>query len=728
MKIRSLLIGGLALLCASCQPTQQKQTAAPVEKTAFQTGSPWRPEIDVRSDIAIVYGANDHPGMSFTQRLQSWRDHGYLTQFMTGMAWGDYLDFYKGSWDGETHLDLTQLEKDGTEIMHGPESPYVVPDSSFIAYMKNGVVKKVIDHGISTIYLEEPEFWARAGYSEPFKKAWQDYYGFPWRAQHESVENTYLSNKLKYHLFYKAIDEISQFAKSYGKGKGMEVKVFIPTHSLINYSSWEIVSPEASLASLPGIDGYIAQVWTGTSRTPNYFNGKKSERVFENAFLEYGCMISMTAPTKRKMFLLTDPIEDGVRDWADYKQNYEATFTAKLLYPQVANYEVMPWPERIYTQSYKLTNADSAVLIPRFYSTQMQVMVNALNEMPESENQVSGPQGIGVLMNNSMMFQRFPEHDSYADPLFSNFFGQVMPLVKRGVPVELVHMENLPYPESLKNVKVLVLSYSNMKPMDEKSHELLAKWVKDGGTLLYCSKDEDPYQSVMEWWNSDGRHYKSPAGHLFGLLGIEPKGQLDEFQVEKGQVLVCRIDPKQFVMNEGGDSLYLQVLRKAYAAATGGHSLQFNNFFYLQRGPYDLASVMTESTNDQPLTIAGPVIDLFDPELPVLDEKRIEPGKQAFLFNLNRVENKEKATVLASAARIYDEEQSNGNYRFVAKSPANTSNAMRILLPAEARQVSLKDKDGKEVKSDKFSWDEKSQTCLLCFENQPDGVAVSLEW
>lgn len=41
------------------------------EKTAFQTASPWIPEIDVRSDIAIIYGAGDQPGMTFEQRVKS---------------------------------------------------------------------------------------------------------------------------------------------------------------------------------------------------------------------------------------------------------------------------------------------------------------------------------------------------------------------------------------------------------------------------------------------------------------------------------------------------------------------------------------------------------------------------------------------------------------------------------------------------------------------------------
>ena len=76
------------------------------------------------------------------------------------------------------------------------------------------------------------------------------------------------------------------------------------------------------------MDGYIAQVWTGTSREPTFFNGLKKERVYENAFLEYGSMFSMTAPTGRRMYFLTDPIEDRTNTWDDYKRNYQATFTA----------------------------------------------------------------------------------------------------------------------------------------------------------------------------------------------------------------------------------------------------------------------------------------------------------------------------------------------------------------------------------------------------------------
>lgn len=174
----------------------------------------------------------------------------------------------------------------------------------------------------------------------------------------------------------------------------MDVRCYIPTHSLVNYSQWSIVSPEASLASLPCVDGYIAQVWTGTSREPNLYNGMMKERVFETAYLEYGSMASMTAPTRRQMYFLTDPIEDRAQDWEDYKKNYQATFVAQLFYPQIADYEIMPWPERVYEGLYRVSaDSDERAIIPRFYSTQMHIMVNSLNSMPLSDNKLSGSHG-----------------------------------------------------------------------------------------------------------------------------------------------------------------------------------------------------------------------------------------------------------------------------------------------------------------------------------------------
>lgn len=725
-----LMCSGIALIITGCNSVNSSSQPKPgnSEKTAFQTSGPWKPFTDVRADIAIVYGANDRKDMTFEQRVKSWQDRGYKTHFMTGIAWGEYKDYFTGKWDGKNHLSEGQVEQDGDTIWHGKLVPYIVPTNSFINYMKEKHIKRVIDAGIDAIYLEEPEFWARAGYSTAFKEEWQKYYNFPWRPQHESPENTYLANKLKYQLYYNALNEVFTYAKEYGKSKGMDIRCYVPTHSLVNYSQWQIVSPEASLASLSCVDGYIAQVWTGTSREPTYFNGIKKERVFENAFLEYGSMESMTAPTGRKMYFLTDPIEDWPRDWGDYKKNYQATFTAQLLYPMIADYEVMPWPDRIYQGLYRKPNSEEKETIPRYYSTQMQVMVNSLNQMPLSDNHISGSSGISVLMSNSLMFQRFPTHKGYEDPQLSDFYGQALPFLKRGVPVNIVHIENLSYEGTLKDTKVLLMSYSDMKPLSSDSHAFIADWVKNGGVLVYCGRDNDPFQTVMEWWNTGDNHFKAPSEHLFKLLDIEPAAKEGKYECGKGKLYVFRQNPKEFVLESGKDGAFIDTVRQLYEQNAKAGSLEFKNNFYLERGPFVMIAVMDESISSEPYVVRGRFIDLFDPALPAIDQKMVSPGEQAYLLNIDLVPDPQRPQVLAAASRVYNEKTTGTKYSFTVKSPLNTTNVMRILLPSAPQKISVTSSDGQTFTSIQNTWDELSRTCFLSFENSPEGVNVTIQW
>ncbi|MDR0540879.1 MAG: hypothetical protein LBH19_01560, partial [Dysgonamonadaceae bacterium] len=651
----------LFILCLFGLAVQLEAQSQDPVKTTLQTSREWRPTIDTRADAVMVYGVGGNPSdksrrISFEERVQSWRNKGYIIHFMTGIAWGEYQDYFTGQWDGKMHLDEGQVQQNGDTIWHGRLVPYIVPTQNYLKYIKEKHVKRVIDAGIDAIFMEEPEFWARAGYSEAFQREWKNYYGFDWKPQHESPENTYLSNKLKYRLYYNALNEVFSYAKEYGKSKGMAVKCYVPTHSLVNYSQWMIVSPEASLASLPCVDGYIAQVWTGTSREPNYFDGKRKERVFETAFLEYGSMESMTAPTGRKMFFLTDPIEDWPRDWVDYKKNYQATFTAQLLYPNIANYEVMPWPERVYEGLYKTSpDSDKKERIPQHYSTLMQIMINALNNMPVSDNQVTGSAGIGILMANSLMFQRFPTHAGYEDPQLSNFYGLALPLLKRGIPVKTAHIENLEYKEALAATKVLLMSYSNMKPLAPEAHTHIAQWVKAGGTLVYCGRDEDPFQTVREWWNTGGNQYAVPSDHLFEQMNIPAFPEEGEYTYGKGSIYVLRADPKEFVLESNSDQVFIDLVKRMYEQKAKAGKLHFKNNFYLERGVYDLVAVLDESVDNQPYRIKGKLIDLFDPELQVYKAKNIQPGEQAFFLNVDRVKDRRKPQVLASACRIYEE-------------------------------------------------------------------------
>lgn len=703
-------------------------------KTTFQTSREWRPTIDNRADAVMVYGVGGNPSdrsrrIPFEDRVKSWRDRGYTVHFMTGIAWGEYQDYFTGKWDGKWHLDEGQVTQNGDTIWHGHLVPYIVPSQNFLKYLKEKHIKRVIDAGVDAIFMEEPEFWARAGYSDAFKKEWKSYYGFPWRPQHESPENTWLANKLKYELYYRALNDVFTYAKEYGKSKGMDVKCYVPTHSLVNYSQWQIVSPEASLASMQSVDGYIAQVWTGTSREPNYYDGKYKERVFETAFLDYGSMASMTAPTGRKMFFLTDPIEDWPRDWEDYRKNYQATFTAQLLYPEVADFEVMPWPERVYEGLYSVSaGSKEKARIPKKYATQMQVMINALNDMPRSDDKISGSSGISALMGNSLMFQRFPTHEGYDDPQLSNFYGMVLPFLKRGVPVNIAHIENLQYPGTLKDTKILLMTYSNMKPLDKKAHDFLTDWVRKGGILIYNGRDNDPFQKISEWWNQNGLNYPTASAHLFEKLGLESFPNEGVYKVGKGNVQIIRQDPKEFIMNKSGDLKMVDIVKGLYSKISKSGSLQFKNNFHLRRGSYELFSVLDESVNDSPLDVKGLFIDLFDPELPIVKNKTINPGNQAMLFNLNTVKKIKEPCILATGARVTGEKRSKGHYTFIAKSPIDTYNVMRVLLPSRPRTCRITEPNGLKSVNSIWEWDEISKTVLIHFDNNPDGIVVDITY
>jgi hypothetical protein len=105
----------------------------------------------------------------------------------------------------------------------------------------------------------------------------------------------------------------------------------------------------------------------------------------------------------------------------------------------------------------------------------------------------------------------------------------------------------------------------------------------------------------------------------------------------------------------------------------------------------------------------------------------VNPGEQAFLFDIGRVKNPERPQVLVSAARVYEEKIVKKAYSFVVKSPLNTTNVIRILLPEKATTIEVIDSSGKLLPAS-TSWDESSKTCFLSFENNPDGVRVQLRW
>ncbi|MBQ7983701.1 MAG: hypothetical protein IJ302_09025, partial [Clostridia bacterium] len=436
------------------------------EHTGVQESRVFDPVFDVQSDFVMVYGL-----YNLKKRIQPWKKRGYVIHLMTGVSWGGYQDYLFGRFDGINHRDEGQVYANGEERDHGPDTPYMVPTNAFAHYLSVGL-KKAIDLGVEAIHLEEPEFWVESGYSAAFKREWEIFYREPWIDPQSSADAQYRASKLKQYLYTRTLDRLCSECKEYAMVKyGKRIRFYVPTHSLINYTQWSIVSPESALLDVPTIDGYIAQIWTGTSRQINAYRGCEAERTFETAFLEYGIMQELVRGTDRRMWFLADPIEDQPQyDWDDYRQNYYKTVTASLFHPKIADYEVSPWPGRVMRDPHRRSATDDTqVSIPPEYKTNLLSVMHTLGQMASQGDGVwlNSTAEVGVCMADSAMFQRIypdgaPEHSDH----FGAFYGLALPLLKCGLSARPVQLDNIRrYPGYLDAYRTLVLSYEFLKPM-----------------------------------------------------------------------------------------------------------------------------------------------------------------------------------------------------------------------------------------------------------------------
>lgn len=744
------------------------------ELTGYQASEAFRPSVDLECDFVMVYGIDD----SMPERIRQYRSQGYVIHLMTGIAWGEYQDYLDGRWDGTRHQDEGQVQRDGSGVCHNPAVPYMVPSVAFSEYLTERL-KIAVDAGVEAIHLEEPEFWDRSGYSEGFKREYEIYYKEPWRPQHEDLDVRYKSAKLKAYLYCRTIGRVGAALKEYAKVKYKKnLRIYIPTHSLLNYTQWKIMSPEAALIGIPAVDGYIAQVWTGTSREANVFEGIYKERTFETAYLEYGAMQELVRGTGRRMWFLNDPIEDlAGYTWENYRYNYIRTATASLLHPDIWHYEICPWPHRIFEEKYPrlqpriaekietCVETEESKPIPPGYATLLSGMFQLFGDMEQTDVSFEGGvSGVGIFMSDSGLFQRtFPDGIVTGEPIeerlrsvmrknsggqvdelqeralmeeigadasmmmdfvqsaaFPQFFGMALPLLKYGLPVRPVQLDNVRrFAGYLDDSRFLILSYEYIKPEAPDVNALLVSWVRKGGTLLYIGDGSDPFHRITSWWRQSG--YENPAQHLFEMADMERVPADGCYPVGRGKVIVWNMLPARLCLCRTLAQDYRELVRGALLECC--MDWQYRNDLTLHRGPYIISGVMDESVNDEPKVFEGLYADLLENDYPVITRKEIGPNENAILFDFSKIEN-EVFRIIGTSARVEAAEPLENGIRFQLKTADNIRVFVRVRLPHPADRVSAVDEDGNSVPI-AMEWEERTSTLMFSYDSHARAVHVT---
>ena len=734
-------------------------------KTGFQEIEPWSSEIDLQTDFVMVYGLNE----SLESRMQQYRERGYKVHLMLGCAWGNYKEYLCGKWDGKEHWDECQTDRNGNPILHGVDTPYMVPTRSFIQYLTEHLCT-LIDKGITEIYMEEPEFWEAGGYSEAFKKEYLAYYGVDWEPPHTNINAKYRSSRLKAYLYGRLVRHLSRNIKEYGRKTGKEIHFYVATHSLVNYAQWKIMSPESRLLDVDEVDGFIAQVWTGTSGTGNVYEGHYKSRTFETAYLEYGIMQELVKGTDKEVWFLQDPVEDNPEHgWEEYADKYKKTLTAALFWPDVDHYEVCPWPNRVFKGRYPrkvglaegmipTEDMEGAKNIPDTYATFLAGMIQTLGDMTKEESETE-KDAVGVFLADSCMYQRtYPdqvEHHGQKINLsgmedwmnrlifqkeeerqlllsmekmeyaykeccaFPDWFGLTLPLLKYGLPIQPVYFDHMVrYDEYLRKYRYLILSYEFMKPESEEFHHKLVEWVKQGGTLFYIGKDFDPYNYLQEWWQKF--FCDTPAQHLFAEFGMDKEPANGCYRIGEGNVLVWNEVPALLSVNEAIADKYRNWIREGLKM--GGYHWKMCNYLSVRRDPYIVIASMQESDMGSVYTKEGLFVDLYEDKYPVVERVLVEPGQEKLLFDLEKI--KEDVRIIATAARIENMVCENGQLSIEAKAIDHIQVNMRIRLPGKPEDLCAHTESGKNMELQSV-WDEKSRTVLLSYRSNNEKVYIT---
>ncbi|RKX41450.1 MAG: hypothetical protein DRP64_11325 [Verrucomicrobia bacterium] len=716
-------MGGMALWLLSCSIVSAEKGLEGVDepkksfmatKTIFQTSSPYNPGIGIAVDGVVVHlhGAG-FPDLN--SAISSWTEKGWTVGRMFFADSDGANEYWSGKWDGIDHSDDIEKSIGGEKIMCAGVRPYMVPTPGWTSYLEEQT-ERALRAGATAILPEEPLAHAYSGYSKSFQQLWEQHYGFPWQAPDHSALSQFLTAQLKSKLYLDLEKKLLETTQAHNKKTGSNASFVIPIHSIYGNIAAKLVAPLGASTNLEGVDGYIGQIWTGPVNWALSQYDSSDKSFFCSAYALYNYFTQLTVCTDKKLWLLVDPVEDDPNHtWDEFFEWYQHCVSAMLLMPEVDSYEIMPWPDRVFLPGHKTGGGSPA---PEDFRVTLLAITQALQEMPlggqwSMMDSAQPSTGISVMISDSAMWQ--PQKENR----LQGIYGQLMPLIERGVPVSACVLERAGDAAYMSRHKVIILSYENFKPVVPEMNRDLAEWVRRGGVLVLLGDSDDALDSDDSWWNRLG--HASPMHHLLAQLGDRPTGK-SEWDCGEGYVIRNPVSSKTFAQPSVAEKGYLPLIDRAVQHTDSSGKLRTPGYFMMRRGPFVIAHARRE-----PIFVEGKFIDLFHPDQPVIDGIRLSKGASGLFRDVTEtLASGGPPLVLHATHRLMSQQSVPEGIQFSIKGPMETPAIVRLFSGGrEIIKMTAVTSSGQEIEIAKVL---KGATVQLRFQNDPNGVDVTLSF
>ena len=711
--------------------------------SSMQVACAYSDGINVNSDSVMVYTTNEGTVSTWNAVEDRYNIDMMIAINRADLAWA------------EAHPESIQTQASGTKMLHGSGgSYYMVPTEEFIEYTWEKVEWSLKTFRPTTIAFEEPEMWNASGYSQGFKDEWKKYFGEEWQDPNSSPEALLKSMELKTYLFERIISVMSErMAES-----APNTTFYIATHSTVNYNDWGITAGLNHYMATGKVHGIIGQTWSDTIRTAYPYNGQSVVDEYLNAYVDFASYIDSVEGTN--FYALADPMCDSTTSTEEKNRfAYLQTIVASLMHPEIHRFEICPWTDRAFGK------------VSTTYKTILQQCFNALNEVGGKEITLeAGTPGIKYLVSDTISWLK---NIRWSPETSDGYYGITMPLATYGIPVGVKSMEQVYTAADLEDVNILIVSYDNQLPMDEKVNDAIADWVKKGGTLLLLSGQNDFWSAEDRFWHADG----SPIANLFKKMGVEAKisdhslgsvkltgtgmigGAADgeslkgthkkfaviyesnydtlvstdegeqigfETPVGEGHLIAIGI-PVNFYTSKGGDDL----MRAIVEYATQYEDIEYveTNLMTTRRGNIVAAHALRKNEK-----IEGTYIDLYDDRMSIVTDPMVIAKDSRLLYDFSDLDLSVPRLGFSGGELVEDE---NGNraltetadkMTFSYTAAANSVVGTRILVPKGVYPAGVKAVcNGRELEVIEI-WDNETSSLLILIDGFAQQTDVEITW